>query len=145
MMIDSGVHEVSGADLPGVLDEAARRGIPVFTLSTGGRTDVETFFAAVRKALPLDPPLGTFRLVWDGLADSVRGGLHELDTPRVVIVWPDARPFADAREPDDFWVELGIFRQVVRSLAEPRYTGGRPTRVSVFIAPAPSDQEGTTP
>ncbi|MFD5693595.1 hypothetical protein [Streptomyces rubiginosohelvolus] len=71
MVIDRGLHGVSGADIPGVLGEAARQGIPVFTLSTAGRTDKEAFFAAVRDALPLDPLLGTFRMVWDALADSV--------------------------------------------------------------------------
>ncbi|MEU4152603.1 barstar family protein [Streptomyces sp. NPDC026659] len=133
-MIDRGLHEVSGADLPGILDEAARQGIPVFTLSTAGRTDKETFFGAVRETLPLEPPLGTFRMVWDALADSVWGGLHELKSPSVVIVWPDARPVAGAE--GDFRTALSILRDVAASLAEARDTGGRPTQVSVCIAPA---------
>ncbi|MFC9399274.1 barstar family protein [Streptomyces sp. NPDC057027] len=139
MVIDRGFHEVSGADIAGILDEAARQGVPVFTLSTAGRTDKEAFFEAVREALPLDPPLGTFRMVWDGLSDSVWGGLHGLESPRVVIVWPDARPVAGAE--GDFWIALSILRDVAESLAEVRYTGGRPTQVSVYVAPAPSGGE----
>ncbi|MGK5543426.1 hypothetical protein ACSNOH_01600 [Streptomyces sp. URMC 127] len=92
MVIDRGFHEVSSADTPGLVEEAARQGVPVFTLCTGGRTEEEAFFEAVRGTLPLDPPLGTFRRAWDALSDSVWGGLHALETPRVVIVWPDARP-----------------------------------------------------
>ncbi|MEV8050594.1 barstar family protein [Streptomyces bacillaris] len=139
MVIDRGFHEVSGADIPGILDEAARQGVPVFTLSTAGRTGREAFFGAVREALPLDPPLGTFRMVWDALSDSVWGGLHELKSPRVVIVWPEARPVAGAE--GDFRTALSVLRDVAASLAEARDTGGRPTQVAVYIAPAQSGGE----
>ncbi|MCX3287233.1 barstar family protein [Streptomyces sp. NEAU-H22] len=142
MVIDRGFHEVSGADIPGILDEAARQGVPVFTLSTAGRTDKEAFFGAVRRTLPLDPPLGP-RMVWDALSDSVWGGLHELRSPRVVIVWPDARPVAGAE--GDFWIALSILRDVAESLAEARHTSGRPTQVSVYIAQAPSAGETAPP
>ncbi|MEU5683689.1 barstar family protein [Streptomyces venezuelae] len=134
MVIDSGFHEVPGADIPGVLDEAARRGVPVFTLSTDGRTDKEAFFGAVRETLPLDPPLGTHRMVWDALSDSLWGGLHELTSSRVVIVWPDAGPVAGAE--GEFRIALEILRDVTGSLADVRRTGGRPTQVSVYVAPA---------
>ncbi|MFJ7955733.1 hypothetical protein ACIQ62_05490 [Streptomyces sp. NPDC096319] len=97
------------------------------------------FFGAVRETLPLDPPLGTFRMVGDALSDSVWGGLHELKSPRVVIVWPDARPVAGAE--GDFRIALDILRGVAESLAEARYTSGRPTQVSVYVAPAPTDGE----
>ncbi|MCX4523941.1 barstar family protein [Streptomyces anulatus] len=135
MVIDRGFHEVAGADIPGVLDEAARQGVPVFTLRTAGRTDKEAFFAAVQGALPLDPALGP-RMVWDALSDSAWAGLHELKSPHVVIVWPDARPVAGAE--GDFWIALSILRDVADSLAEARYTRGRPTQVSVYVAPTPS-------
>ncbi|KOU41380.1 hypothetical protein ADK53_09180 [Streptomyces sp. WM6373] len=56
----------------------------------------------------------------------------------MVIVWPDARPVADAR--GDFWTALDILRDLVATLAEARYTGGRPTQVSVYVAPASSGE-----
>ncbi|MGW0859494.1 barstar family protein [Streptomyces sp. NPDC002690] len=139
MTMARGFHEVSGADIPGVVEEAARRGVPVFTLSTGGRTDKGAFFEAVREALPLDPPLGTFREVWEALSDSVRGGLHALKTPRVVIVRPDARPVAETE--GDFRMALDVLRGLVADLAEARYTVGRTTQVSVHVAPLPSGGE----
>ncbi|MFF1779877.1 hypothetical protein [Streptomyces virginiae] len=138
MMINAGFYEVPGTDIPGILDEAARQGVPVFTLSTAGRIDQEAFVGAVRAALPLDPPLAS-GTVWDAISDSVGGGLHELKSPRVVIVWPDARPVAGAE--GDFWIALEILRDVVAILAEDRYTGGRPTQVSVYVAPAPCGGE----
>ncbi|MGW5116408.1 barstar family protein [Streptomyces noursei] len=139
MLIGRGFHEVSGAEIPGIVDEAARQGVPVFTLSTAGRADKEAFFKAVRESVPLAPPLGTSRLVWDALSDSLWGGLHELNSSRVVIVWPDARPVAGAE--GDFWIALDILREVAESLAEVRYTGGRTTQVSVCIASASSGGE----
>jgi hypothetical protein len=139
MAIDGGLHGVSGEDMPGILDEAARQGVPVFTLSTAGRTDKEAFFGAVRETLPSDPPLGTFRMAWDALSDSVWGGLHALESPRAVIVWPDARPVAGGE--GDFRIALNILRDVAATLAEVRCTGGRPTQVSVYVAPAPSGGE----
>ncbi|MFE3558553.1 hypothetical protein ACFXKW_27395 [Streptomyces sp. NPDC059193] len=135
MVIDRGVHEVSGTDIAGILDEAGRNDVPLFVLSTAGRTDQEAFFGAVRETLPLDPPLGTFRMVWDALSDSVWGGLHALNSPRAVIVWPDTRPVAGAE--GDFAIALSILRDLIATLAEARYTGGRPTQVSVYVAPAP--------
>ncbi|MFD9567352.1 barstar family protein [Streptomyces sp. NPDC059994] len=139
MVIDPGLHEVSGADIPRILDEAARQGVPAFTLSTAARTDQEAFFRAVGAAFPLDPPLGTVRMVWEALADSLWGGLHALNAPRVVIVWPDAHPVAGAQ--GDFEIALDILREMVTNLAEAQYTGGRPTRVSVYIAPAANGRQ----
>ncbi|WP_369383129.1 hypothetical protein [Streptomyces sp. cg36] len=135
MVISPGVYEVSGADIAEILDEAARQGVPVFILSTAGRTGREAFFSAVRAALPLDPPLQAVRLVWEALADSLRGGLDALNTPRVVILWPDARPVAGAE--GDFVIALDILRETVATLADAQYTNGRPTHVCVHIAPAP--------
>ncbi|MFF9839296.1 barstar family protein [Streptomyces sp. NPDC013740] len=140
MKIESGLHEVSGADIAGILDEAARQGVPAFTLSTAGRTDKEAFLEAVRQALPLDPLLGTFATRWDAVSDSLWGGLYGLGSSRAVIVWPDARPVAGAW--GDYRMALDIFRDVAGSLAEARWTNGRPMQVSVYVAPAPMDGQG---
>ncbi|MFQ6850117.1 barstar family protein [Streptomyces sp. 35M1] len=142
MVIDRGLHGVCGTDIPGILGETAHQGIPVFTLTTAGRTDKEAFFAAVRDALPPDPPLGSFRMLWDALSDSLWGGLHELKSPRVIIVWPDARPVAGAE--GDFRTALSILRDVAASLAEARDTSERPTQVSVYVAPASSGGEAAS-
>ncbi|MFI1177338.1 barstar family protein [Streptomyces melanogenes] len=139
MVIDPGLHEVSATDILRILNEAAGQGVPAFTLSTAGRTDREAFFKAVQAALPLDPPLGTVRMVWEALADSLWGGLHALETPRVVIVWPDARPVAGAQ--GDFENALDILRDMVTTLAEAQYTRGRPTHVSVYTAPATNSRQ----
>ncbi|WP_030693409.1 barstar family protein [Streptomyces globisporus] len=142
MVMDTGFHEVSDTDIPAILHEAGRQGVPVFLLSTAGRTDKNAFFRAVREALPLDPPLGTSRMVWDALSDSLWGGLHALQAPRAVIIWPDAQPVTDAQ--GDFRIALEILRDIIATLGEAQYSDGRPTHVSVYIAPDPSS-EGETP
>ncbi|WP_217226936.1 barstar family protein [Streptomyces anulatus] len=89
-------------------------------------------------------PLPGTRLVQEKLATELKvSRLHELRSPRVVIVWPDARPVAAAK--GDYWIALSILRDVAESLAEARYAGGRPTQVSVYIAPAPSAGETAPP
>ncbi|MFJ7126897.1 barstar family protein [Streptomyces sp. NPDC098101] len=132
--IRGGFHEVPASSVPELLAEAACRGVPAFTLSTGGRTDKEAFFRAVRETLPLDPPLSTTRHVWDALADSLWNGLHDLDVPHAVVVWPDAGPVAEAH--GDYAIALDILRDLPPTLADPRYTGGRHTELSVYVASA---------
>ncbi|WP_432116277.1 barstar family protein [Streptomyces sp. S1] len=132
--IRGGFHEVPASSVPELLAEAARRDVPLFTLSTGGRTDKEAFFRAVRESLPLDPPLSVTRHVWDALADSLWNGLHDLDAPRVVVVWPDAGSVAEAH--GDYAIALDILRDLPTSLADPRYDRGRRTELSVYVASA---------
>ncbi|WP_435187758.1 barstar family protein [Streptomyces sp. bgisy126] len=133
--IHGGFHEVPAASVPELLAEAARRDVPVFTLSTGGRTDKEAFFRAVRETLPLDPPLSVTRHVWDALADSLWNGLHGLGAPRAVVVWPDAGPVAEAH--GDYAIALDVLRDLPPTLADPRCTAGRRTELSVYVASVP--------
>lgn len=113
--------------------------MPAFTLSTAARTDQEAFFKAVQAALPLDPPLKAVRRVGEALADSLWVGLRALNAPHVVIVWPDAHPVASAQ--GDFKIALAILREMVTSLAQAQYTGGQPTHVSLYIAPATGSRQ----
>ncbi len=132
MVISRGVRVVSAEDIPLICEQAAREGVPVFTLSTAGRTDKDSFFEAVRRTLPLDPPLRSGSQVWDALSDSLWGGLDDLEASRVVIVWPDARLRRSTR--GDAGIALDILRDVAETLADVRYTAGRPTQVAVYVA-----------
>ncbi|MFJ4867593.1 hypothetical protein [Streptomyces sp. NPDC088757] len=134
--IRGGFHEVPASSVPELLAEAARRGVPLFTLSTGGRTGKEAFFRAVREALPLDPPLSASRYVWDALGDSLWSGLHDLDAPHAVLLRPDAGRPAEGVD-GDHAIALDILRDLPKSLADPRYAGGRPTELSVYVASVP--------
>ena len=105
----------------------------MFTFETPGVADLDGFFDAARRAFPLDPPLGTFRIVWDALADSLFGGLAATNTSRISIVWIDASDF-ESTSPEEFEIALGVFKQVAVTIAEGRFTDGAPKDLRVFIA-----------
>ncbi|NJP99981.1 barstar family protein [Streptomyces zingiberis] len=89
------------------------------------------FFDAVRRTLPLDPPLvGSGS--WDALSDSLWEGIHGQRCERVVIVWPDAASFAEA-SPEEFRTALDVLADVAETLSDERATVGRPTELCVYI------------
>jgi hypothetical protein len=129
---DFGVVRVTRDELAALLAAEKERGAVVLRLTSGEEADKAAFFQAVREMLPLDPPLGTYRDVWDALSDSLSGGIGALETPRVVVAWPDADEMrrvhpADAHEAED------VFRFLAETLAEPRFTANRPTALRVYL------------
>nr|WP_238153914.1 barstar family protein [Streptomyces xinghaiensis] len=92
---------------------------------------MKAFFDAVRRTLPLDPPLAGWRS-WDALADSLWEGIHVLERDRVVLLWPDAASFAEA-SPEEFRTAVDVVTDVAESLSEEKPTVGRPTDLCVYI------------
>jgi hypothetical protein len=97
--------------------ESGRLGLRAYVLSTGGGTGRDAFFDAVRRPLPLAPPLMSSRS-WDALSDSLWEGIYSLPGNRVVILWEDGDRFKVAA-PEDFEVALSILADLVRQLADP--------------------------
>ncbi len=60
----------------------------IFVLA--GIDSTRSFFDAVRRTIPLDPPLHGANLVWDALVDSVSGGLWDVLEKSIAIIWLDA-------------------------------------------------------
>jgi hypothetical protein len=123
---------VTRDELAALVTAERGRGTAILTLTTGAGADKAALFQAAREMLPLDPPLGTYRDVWDALVDSLFGGIDGLEVPRVVLAWPDADEMrrahpADAREAE------GVLTSVAKTLAEPRYTVNRPTAFRVYL------------
>lgn len=114
-----------------IKQEAVRRNIPAYVISTDQRVGREAFFDAVRSTLPLDPPLISSRS-WDALSDSLWEGIRSLDANRVVILWPDSPLFSE-RAPHEFDIATSVLADVARSLADPEATRGRPVEVSIYI------------
>jgi Barstar (barnase inhibitor) len=125
------VHRIDPVGLDAVAREARAGGVPTFTLSVGGRAGRDGFFDAVRRILPLNPPVETSRS-WDALADSMWQGIYELGAARVVIVWPDAAEYG-AVSPAERGEALSVLESMTRTLADPRYTLGRPTELCVYV------------
>ncbi len=118
-------------EVAGILETAKSHNTPTLTLSTGGRVDRQTFIAAVRESLPLDPPLESSRS-WDALSDSLWEGLHRLKAPRLVLVWTDAGT-AEGHE-QDFQIALWVLCDLVEGLADAEATVGEPTQLSIYVA-----------
>jgi hypothetical protein len=133
-----GLSIVGPSEVDAAADEARREGVPLFVLSTGDGADREAFFDAVRRTLPLDPPLPSARS-WDALEDSVWQGIYDVASGRAVIVWRDAPEFA-AKDRVDFEEALSVFKSIAQTLSEPRYTDGRPKTLCVYVANADAQQ-----
>jgi hypothetical protein len=126
------VTRVDRGELLRLVEAERQRGAVVLTLTTGPGADKAALFRAARAMLPLDPPLGTFRDVWDGLIDSLRGGIEVLEVPRVVLAWPDADEMRRAH-PADAQDAEEILTSVAKGLAEPRFTANRPTAMRIYL------------
>lgn len=129
--MDAGVWPVDSDTVAAILDQGQpdRR---LIVLDTAGAVDREGFFAAVRAQLPQDPPLGTYRDVWDALADSLFGGLDEMDASVITVVWTGSDRFRRAA-PGDYAMALEVLRDVTSQLADPEATASRPTLVRVLV------------
>jgi hypothetical protein len=121
------------------IEKGQLAGWRVFRLPDGIRNKA-TFFGAIKEVLPLDPPLGT-GLKWDALADSIWGGLDDLETDRVLVYWPSNAQMA-LEAPDDFTTASEIFESIARTLSDPRYTDGEPTFLAVVVGLMPSWRTG---
>ncbi len=109
-----------------VINDCKRDGWEVLTLPEG-ITSRDDFFNGVRTALPLDPGLQSNRS-WDALADSLWSGLHEaLGGQNILVVWPNSLSM-EKQCPEDFAIARGVFEQIADTIADPKYTGGGPTK-----------------
>jgi hypothetical protein len=74
---ESKVTRIRRSDAERIVQKESAGDAAVFTFDTPGVADRDGFFDAARRALPLDPPLGTFRNVWDALADRCSGASRQ--------------------------------------------------------------------
>jgi hypothetical protein len=131
MELKRGLTIINRKQAAEVIEEAGRHDTPVYTISTSGQASREAFFDAVRRALPLDPPLQSSRS-WDALSDSLWQGLYSLDVNRIVILWPDSSSLKNA-SPRDFDLALSVLADVADGLADPVATVGRPVDVCTYV------------
>jgi hypothetical protein len=109
------IHDRQDANAESVRRQLVREGWRVFDLPTG-IVDERSLFEAVRRSLPLDPPLGRFRDVWDAMSDSIFGGLAALDAERVAVIWPNAAQMAE-QSPDEFSIAKEVLADAANALS----------------------------
>lgn len=135
MELRGGVTTIDPSQAQEVREEAARRDVLTYVISTRGQAGREVFFDAVRRAIPLNPPIASARS-WDALADSMWEGIHSLNRPCVVVLWPDSSPFSETA-PNDFQTALSVFEQVARELADVEATLGEPVEACFYVGIPP--------
>jgi len=124
-----GIHRVDSLDVAAIRREAAAAAVFVLPPTIG---DGVSFFDACRATFPLDPPLYDGSRSWDALADSLCGGLDQLEVRRLVILWPAARAMETAAS-KDFEIALSVFEQVAGNLADERPSVGKPKQLMVLV------------
>jgi hypothetical protein len=132
MKLEPGLSLIPPTDLADIMQESGRLGLPAYVLSTGGGAGRDAFFDAVRRSLPLDPPVMSSRS-WDALSDSLWEGIYSLPEDKVMILWEDGNRFK-ATAPEDFEVALSILADLARQLADPTATVGKPKSLFVYVS-----------
>ena len=122
---------VANLDADAILREARQDGTPAYVLPSAGLVNRDSFFEAVRRSLPLDPPLVGTRS-WDALSDSLWGGLDALNNNRIVIIWPNSVGMSRASQ-KDYTLALKVLQDVAASLADPRATNGKPKEIYIYV------------
>src|ERR1700730_3429432 len=115
-----------------VAEKARNAGQLVYMLPDSGVDGREGFFLAVRKHLPLDPPIIGTRS-WDALSDSLSAGLGEVEHDGLVIIWPNSAAMAKV-DPSEYEIAIAVLRHVVETLGNPAFTRNRPKQLTVYLA-----------
>ena len=131
MELLTGVHRATPIEAEEVRRRAAEIGAPIYLLSTLGASSRADLFNRVRESLPLDPPV-VGNTVIDALSDSLWGGLYSAGRETVVVIWEGSSDLAK-NAPKEFEITLEMFRDIASTVAQPKYTGGQPKSVCVYL------------
>jgi hypothetical protein len=131
MELTPGVFEVSQSEAERLTSEAVAQGAIVYKIRGDEVVDRASFFEAVRKNLPLSPPIVS-DYSWDALSDSIWSGLDELETSRILVVWSNSDRLKVS--PINYDIALDVFRDITESIASEELTVGRPKEVNVLLA-----------
>ena len=128
--MDPGVYRLSREACATAAEQLQNSGWTTYHLPAGIKTR-DSFFDAVRRSCPLDPPLVSNRS-WDALSDSLWEGLRISPAKRLAIIWEDASCMAGAAAAD-FEVAHEILTDLARSLADPTPTLGEAKALVVIL------------
>lgn len=145
MKLTPGLHRIDARDIERLRRTLVQSGYCVFSLPDDV-VDSGAFFEAIRRTLPLDPPVAGSHS-WDALSDSLWEGLYSYDSPRIGIVWPGTCAFA-ASSPQDFETASSVLGDVADLLGDSRAAMGAAKEVVVLVeSPVPrvSPAWSTTP
>lgn len=104
--------------------------VRIFVLQGAHVHDAASFLRQVGLDLPREPDLEPGN--WDGFVDCLWGGLAELDSSHVAILWTDAHRMLEGGLPD-LLTAISCFEQVARSLYAPESNLPSPMTLQVFL------------
>jgi hypothetical protein len=131
MKLQPGLTTIENMNVDALVKQAKEEGRATYVLPGTEIRSSQSFFEAIRAALPLDPPIVGSRS-WDALSDSLWGGLDSLDATRVLILWPNSSAMRRSA-PDDYELAASVLADVATSLGDPNATDGNPKEVSVLL------------
>lgn len=129
MHFENAVLRIPNADIENILRSAHDQNLSVYILKNA--IDRESFFAAIRTQIPLDPVLVSSRS-WDALIDSVSGGLLADGAEGFVIVWPEYELW-DEKDSESRNVAFECMKSICERLDFERRNGRSNKSVSVFV------------
>jgi hypothetical protein len=128
---DAGFYTVSSAEINSALKACEQNGWKIFQLPSFVASKAE-FFRASEIIFPLDPPRDeNSKLKWDGLNDSILGGLYDIEIKKILIVWPNTSQFKN-KNYEDFEIAKSIFISMCSEMADPQYTSNSPKQILVL-------------
>jgi hypothetical protein len=125
------VNCINTSCLSEVREFLRQNGFHLFELDGEQVRDAASFFHAVVRSLPLDPPLSG-SVNWDAFIDSVWGGLDDLGEERVALVWIAAERMLEKGLPD-LLIAVDCFQQLAASVRAPDTGISTPALMLVFL------------
>ena len=131
MSYRKGIFRVTLGTSKALVEDSSGEDRQVFHLSSGIH-DKSSLFSAIRKAVPLDPPLSGHLDSWDALEDSLWSGLYAVPERNLIIVWPEASELLRA-SPKDFETAAAILEDITNTLDDPTVTNGPVKSLAILL------------
>lgn len=125
-----GLNYIDEEKITSILDE--NKTCPLFFLGNE-IADKDGFYRDIRDNFPLDPPLLGNSVNWDALADSLWGGIFNLEKSNVFFVWRGHKKMQE-NDRKSYLVATEVLTSIANTLSEPKYTSGRPVDLFILIS-----------
>ncbi|GJM24301.1 MAG: hypothetical protein DHS20C16_07160 [Phycisphaerae bacterium] len=130
--MNRGLHNVSPAEAECILLRLLGENCTQFTIDGLRATDKRSFIESVKSVIPMDPPLAGNNH-WDAFSDSLFGGVSELATKQVVIVWRNSNTMAQ-QSSEDYAIALECLDQLCNDVGDPKISCEPAKDVFVLLA-----------
>lgn len=110
---------IDRTELDSLLGEFSDSGGLVMFVNCASVTSRPGLDSAIRRSVPLDPRIEGYLPNWDGLQDSMFGGLHQTEAEQSLIVFSHARSLRNLSQ-NVLTTLSDVLTSVASQLAEPK-------------------------